>query len=90
METDYQRDAIRIVEHQYDELPSVLKYAVIEAFEKEYVAKTFCVMRPESRQKWVRKLLVDRKERIIGVDMNSEQFDSAIESIEWEGAGGIV
>ena len=89
MEIDYQRDAIRIVEEQYEMLQAPLKYAVLEAFEKEYIAKTFCVMRPESRRKWVRKLLLDRKPMILGVDLSSEQFDSAMDSIEWEGNSNI-
>jgi len=89
MEIDYQRDAIRIVEEQYKMLQAPLKYAVLEAFEKEYIAKTFCVMRPESRRKWVRKLPLDRKPMILGVDLSSEQFDSAMDSIEWEGNSNI-
>ena len=92
MEKDYQRDAIQIFEEKYGVLPSSLKLAVMRAFEKDYFAKQFCVMRPASRRKWVQKLLLDSKDSIISDRFDSEQFDSAVDSVEWDddGDGDLV
>lgn len=82
MQQDYQRDAIQIVELEYQHLPYKLKMALIYAFENEYTAKVFCLVGPAMRPSWVRQLLLDRREIIIGSGVDLEQFNAAIDSFE--------
>jgi hypothetical protein len=90
MRTDYQRDAIQVIEEEYEVLHAALRFAVIEVFSEEFKAKTFCVMRSESRRKWVRKLLLERRHLLVDFELTGEEFDSAIEGVDWDSVGKLA
>jgi hypothetical protein len=71
-------------------LHKALKLAIIEAFEKEYAAKAFCVMKPNMRRKWVQQQLLRRKEIIVSTELKADEFDAAIESVQWDGDSDLV
>lgn len=90
MEKDYQRDAIRAFLRGYTVLHESFKLAIVEAFEKEFAAKAFCVMRPEMRRKWVKQQLVRRKQSLCEVEFDTDRFDALMDSVEWSGEGDLV
>jgi hypothetical protein len=90
MEKDYQRDAIKVFLHHYHVLHEALKLAIVEAFEKEYAAKAFCVMKPNMRRKWVRQQLLRRREIIVSTELEADEFDAAIKSVQWDGDSDLV
>jgi hypothetical protein len=90
IEKDYQRDAIKVFLHHYHVLYKALKLAIVEAFKKEYTAKAFCVMKPNMQRKWVQQQLLRRKEIIISTELEADEFDAAIKSVQWDRDGNLV
>lgn len=90
MSEDYQRDALRIFQLQYQVLHPALQLAIVAAFEKEYTAKFFCMMKPDMRRRWVHRELLNRREIIVATDLEEEQFEQEMESIDWFREGDLV
>jgi hypothetical protein len=63
-------------------LHAALRFAVLESFKDEFKAKTFCVLRPQSRRNWVRKQVLAAREQLVGVEVTVVEFDDAIECVE--------
>ncbi|KAH4299198.1 hypothetical protein HBH64_046680 [Parastagonospora nodorum] len=89
-EKDYQRDALKTFLKQYDVLQPTLRLAIVEAFEKEYTAKLFCLMKPPMRRKWVQKELLRRRDDIVSAGFAEDEFDRVMESVQWDGDGVLT
>ncbi|KAH5707857.1 hypothetical protein HBI81_243760 [Parastagonospora nodorum] len=67
-----------------------MKLAIIEAFEKEYTAKAFYLIREEMRRKWVQKELQRRRNDLVGKEIEEDEFDSIMAAAQWNRDGVLV
>lgn len=55
-----------------------------------FKAKSFCVVTPRIRRNLVRRHLLSRRAFIVDSELDAEQFDSLMESVDWGGEGKLT
>ncbi|KAF1839110.1 hypothetical protein BDW02DRAFT_644209 [Decorospora gaudefroyi] len=88
---DYQFEAIRNFTTTFSILEMELQLAVIEVvFSHEFSAKTYILLKPDVRKKWVQRQLYKNRDQIFERgDYDVSPFDSVMNAFEWSGDGDL-
>jgi hypothetical protein len=87
MKTDHQKSAIKDFMEHFGVLDAEIQITVIEAFEKEFTAKSYVLMTRKMQKRWVRNELYRRRDQLKDAGLD---IDALLGSTGWQGDGDLI